>query len=296
MSSQEALLIDFSQEDAALEALPRSPVLSSNGLGWSGLRLEYHRQPAHETPELVSVQHVVSLVTTERPYLNERKENQQFKARYDHKGDIYIYPAKQPIHHRWHTEVESIHIYLEPQLFSQLGEDCLQSTTVELLPQFGIRDSLIQEIGLTLKSELQKGNNSRLYVESAATFLIAHLIRRYCHIQTEFRNYRRGLPKHKLQRAVAYIQTHLSEDISLEAIASELDMSPYYFCRLFKKSMGISPYQYVIKCRIDWAKKLLSSESRPIADIALQVGFTSHSQFAKHFKRIVGVTPKQART
>ncbi len=92
---------------------------------------------------------------------------------------------------------------------------------------------------------------------------------------------------------IDYIQDNLTQDISLEAIANELGISRYYFCRLFKKSTGVSPHQYVIQCRIDRAKKLLSQKHKNIADVALQVGFTNQSHFSKHFKRIVGITPKK---
>jgi AraC family transcriptional regulator len=71
-------------------------------------------------------------------------------------------------------------------------------------------------------------------------------------------------------------------------------MSRYYFCQLFKRSTGISPYQYVIKCRIDRAKELLLfRQDCSIADVAFQVGFASQSQFTKHFKKWVETTPKK---
>lgn len=293
---KQPVLLNFSQQKAALQVLPRHPLLSSEGTDWGGIRLEYHQQPPWATPEFLAQEHIISIVTTEHPYLNERKEQGQCKARYDRSGDIYIYPAKQPIQHCWHAEVQSIHLYLEPQLFVELSEDFRQTTVTELLPQVGIRDSLIQEIGLALKSELEQGNSDRFYAESAAAFLVAHLARRYCHSKVQLPSYVGGLSKLKLKQVITYIQAHLTEDISLAEMATAVGMSPYYFCRLFKQSMGISPYQYVIECRIDRAKELLSQGEKSIAEVALEVGFASQSQFTKHFKRIVGITPKQMRT
>ncbi|MDJ0596591.1 MAG: helix-turn-helix transcriptional regulator [Pleurocapsa sp. MO_226.B13] len=54
----------------------------------------------------------------------------------------------------------------------------------------------------------------------------------------------------------------------------------------------MSPHQYLIKSRIERAKELLSQKHKSIADVALQVGFTNQSNFTRHFKRLVGVTPK----
>ncbi|WP_197036096.1 helix-turn-helix domain-containing protein [Fischerella sp. PCC 9605] len=96
-----------------------------------------------------------------------------------------------------------------------------------------------------------------------------------------------------MQQAIDYIQAHLAEDISLETIATEVGMSRYYFCRLFKQSTGMSPYQYLLKCRIERAKVLLLQGQQSITDIAIQVGFANQSQFGRHFKRFTGVTPKQ---
>ena len=76
-------------------------------------------------------------------------------------------------------------------------------------------------------------------------------------------------------------------------MATEIDMSRFYFCRLFKQSTGITPYQYLIKCRVDRAKVLLMQRKLSIADVALEVGFSNQSNFTKHFKRLVGVTPQK---
>ncbi|MDJ0596910.1 MAG: helix-turn-helix transcriptional regulator [Pleurocapsa sp. MO_226.B13] len=77
------------------------------------------------------------------------------------------------------------------------------------------------------------------------------------------------------------------------AIATEVNMSRYHFCRLFSKSTGISPHQYLIKSRIERAKELLLQKHQSVADVALQVGFTSQSNFTRHFKRLVGATPRK---
>ncbi len=79
-------------------------------------------------------------------------------------------------------------------------------------------------------------------------------------------------------------------------MATQLGMSQYYFCRLFRQSMGLPPYRYVIQQRIERAKQLLRSErQRAIADIALDCGFSSQSHLARHFRQMTGVTPKAYR-
>lgn len=102
-----------------------------------------------------------------------------------------------------------------------------------------------------------------------------------------------ALPQSNLQRAMRYIQMHLGENITLEAIASELGMSQYYFCRWFKQSVGTSPYQYVLQQRVERAKILLQRQELSPAEVALDCGFNSQSHLIHHFKKQVGMTPKQ---
>jgi len=103
----------------------------------------------------------------------------------------------------------------------------------------------------------------------------------------------RGLPRHKLQRVIVYIDEHLTEHLSLETIAQQIGISQFYFCHLFKQSMGISPYQYLLHQRIERAKPLLLQTKPNIADIALAVGFSNQSHFTRQFKQVVGITPKR---
>jgi AraC family transcriptional regulator len=98
-----------------------------------------------------------------------------------------------------------------------------------------------------------------------------------------------------LQQAINYIHTHLDRDLSLAELASAINISPTYFASLFKQAMGILPHQYVIQQRVEQAKMMLKRTDLAIADIALQVGFSSQSHLTQQFKRITGMTPKQVR-
>ena len=103
------------------------------------------------------------------------------------------------------------------------------------------------------------------------------------------------LPPYKLKQAIEYINAHLGENISLLEIAAQVDMSQYYFCRLFKESVGMTPHQYVILQRIERSKYLLLHTKKTILSIADECGFADSSHFAKHFNRRVGVSPGKLR-
>lgn len=110
---------------------------------------------------------------------------------------------------------------------------------------------------------------------------------------TEFKN--RGLTHTQLQQVLDYIQTHLDRELSLAELAQVINVSPTYFASLFKQTMAVSPRQYVIQQRVEQAKLMLSKTDLAIADIALQVGFSSQSHLTQQLKRLTGMTPKQVR-
>lgn len=103
------------------------------------------------------------------------------------------------------------------------------------------------------------------------------------------------LPQRQLRQVIDYINDHLTEDLGLTKLAVLVHMSPHYFSRLFKQFTGLSPHQYVIRSRVERARKLLLLEKLSIAEIACHVGFANQSHLNRHFKRWFGVTPKAMR-
>ena len=92
------------------------------------------------------------------------------------------------------------------------------------------------------------------------------------------------------------MRAHLDSDVALEDLADEVDLSKYHFSRRFKKRTGQSPYQFVIYERVRRARRLLRETTQPLAQIALDVGFSSQSHMTRTFKNHVGVTPGQYRS
>jgi two-component system response regulator YesN len=89
----------------------------------------------------------------------------------------------------------------------------------------------------------------------------------------------------------AYIQDHLSEDISLKCISAELYHSPSYFSRLFKRTAGVGFHSYVEQMKLKHAKLLLISTNMSIRDIAVAVGYESHTYFNRVFKKKYHISP-----
>jgi AraC family transcriptional regulator len=287
--------IDVTQVDSRQKVLHRPPLLTSHKAGWKKLSLEYHQQPPYESPEHYATHHTIVIRLKSQSGL-ERWLGESYKAENSIQGDVALIPPY--VTHRAATgqPSEFIALTLSADLVSNIAYESVNPNIVEIIPHFSKSDPLIYQIGLALKAALQTDElGSRLYAESMATALSAHLLLHYSALKHIIHEYRGGLPKYKLQRVIEFIIDHLSEDLLLEAIAQEAGMSQYHFARLFKQTTGLSPYQYVIKCRIERAKLLLLQSKLKISEVASMVGFADQSQFTRHFKRLLGVTPKEMR-
>ncbi|MFV0520536.1 MAG: AraC family transcriptional regulator [Lachnospirales bacterium] len=94
-----------------------------------------------------------------------------------------------------------------------------------------------------------------------------------------------------VELAITYIREHLTEKLTLEDISSYVNLSPYYFTRLFKKKTALSPHQYIMTMRLDLSKFLLRNTGLSIKEICFETGFNSESMFCYTFKQKIGVSP-----
>ena len=100
-----------------------------------------------------------------------------------------------------------------------------------------------------------------------------------------------GLAAWQQKRVLDFMEEHLAEGITLDALAALARLSPYHFLRSFKRSFGEPPHRYWTALRIERAKALLANPDASITGIALKVGFSETSAFSAAFHRVTGLTP-----
>jgi AraC family transcriptional regulator len=291
-----SLVVDFvkEKEEGYKRIFSRSPLLSSVSAQWDGILVAYDYLLPGQTPEISVKQHGIGIfVEMPEPALAERLIDGRFRREQVLQGDVVIVPANTWHRTSWNTAGGAIVLGLEPKEFTRTIDEIIERDRIELIPHFATPDPLVHQIGLALKRALENsGNASRLYAETMTTALMVHLLQYYSAQQLTIPSYTGGLSKLKLQQVVDYIHTHLDGDLSLKELAAIVQMSAHYFSQLFKQSTGITPHQYVIHCRIERAKELLMQRKLTISDVAKVVGFVDQSHFHRHFKRLVGITPK----
>jgi AraC family transcriptional regulator len=155
------------------------------------------------------------------------------------------------------------------------------------------RDELVTAVMDRLWREAEQGDAiSRLYADGASMLLLAALMRRAKAPPAPIRG---GLAPWQARRAMEMIRANVAGEVTLEALAADVNLSPWHFARSFKTSLGVAPHAYQISCRLERAKDLLASTAMPVTEIALEVGYENSQSLARVFRRFLGVSPSEYR-
>jgi AraC family transcriptional regulator len=162
---------------------------------------------------------------------------------------------------------------------------------VELRDRFNVADPVLRALSRVLhRKRMAEPTRDPLYDESFLQSIAARLLRKHGVFSPE-ESSTGALSRDRLHQVARYVQAHLDADLSLDDLAEVVGLSKYHFSRRFKQRTGQSPYQFVIYERVRTARHLLQETTRPLAQIAFDVGFSSQSHFTRTFKRHVGATP-----
>jgi len=277
--------------------VPFEAAAASDRLGWFGLEaVRYRAAPASELnpPALTHDRLVLFARPPEELDLLYEGVKRHVPPPV---GSISVVPAGSPALWRWSGRMETLIIFLEPGLVARVAAEAfdLDPARTTVPPLDGLDLPHLRAAMAAVDAELTAGGaGGRLAAESLANVLAVHLIR---HVLAPRRPERRRdgtLPRGRLRAAVEYIEEHLDTGPSLEQMATVARLSPYHFARQFKAATGLPPHQYVITRRVERAKQLLQAwTALSLAEVAADAGFSDQSQFSRHFKHIVGVTPGQ---
>ena len=180
----------------------------------------------------------------------------------------------------------SICLYIDPKVV--LVDPDLRFAEVELQPRLLFEDAALFDTALKLTGLISDHDASEQpYVEALGTVLAHELL---CSNNAEVPA-RGGLAPWQQRIVTEYIEEHLAEHISLDALAGLVNLSRYYFCRAFKQSLGVPPHRYHNSRRIERARALLAKRELSVTEIGFQVGFCDTSSFSAAFRKITGQTP-----
>ncbi|MEN9565933.1 MAG: hypothetical protein RLZZ69_1129 [Cyanobacteriota bacterium] len=260
------------------------------------LTLEYFEAEPASMPTDKYEQHHIILNLREEPHRLENWRDGEHRDFIYHKNEIIVTPAGVESGWRWHVKSKCIIITLEPAKFEKFAQTelgiLLCDRQLKDLPQFLDQD--ITQSGIQLLEALKCELGSQVMFESFARIFLTKLILKYG-LQTSEYEFSKSFTARHYKQVLDYIAVNYSHNILLEDMAAKADLSPSHFSRLFKQTIGQSPYQFLTSYRIEQAKKMLDNSNAVMVDIAINCGFSDQAHFSRVFKKIVGLTPKQYR-
>lgn len=186
----------------------------------------------------------------------------------------------------WET-VETLVLDLIRQM-ERTGENALQ-TQQRSLEFLWITARLMGEMGIEVEApfySVPANDHRQLILETRK--LAAGL-------KAAYTEHHSRLEVDKIQQIKQFIMEHSHEDISLDALARKVDLSPIYISKMFKEKLGINYIDFLTESRIEKAKKLLADAEKSLKEISLEVGYHEPNYFSKVFKKMNGVSPKEYR-
>ena len=215
-------------------------------------------------------------------------------------GDLYLINSHEVHETKCSRDAVYLCIHILPSAMSRYVPDFDQLTfslthdpeDEEKVQAFGELRRNMEEILTLVQDQPQTTRleqHARLY--AAAAILVKYFSRA---MPLEERTLQRS-DMTRLEPILEYTQLHHGEDLTLDGAAGTMGLNKEYFCRLFKKNMGVSYLQYLYQVRATAVCRELEISDDPIGEIAERHGFRDPKMLAQHFKEIYGCTPSEKR-
>jgi AraC family transcriptional regulator len=167
---------------------------------------------------------------------------------------------------------------------------------VELRPSRKFADSRLSALVAAARAEMVAGFPSgRLFLDSVEQAMAITLVNGHAVRHRPVQIYRGGLGSARLRRIKELVRAKMEDDLSLDEMAQSVGLSTAHFARMFRKSTGETPHQFVLRQRIERAKAMLRAPDARVLDVAVACGFKTQQHFAQVFCDVCGVSPTRYR-
>jgi len=170
------------------------------------------------------------------------------------------------------------------------------SGAVELGHWCKMRDARLAALVKAVNAERIVGFPSgRLFLDSMEQAIAATLVDAFAGQSRSAPPLRGGLGPARLRTIKELVHARIEEELTLVEMAQSVDLSPAHFARMFRKSAGETPHQFVLRNRIERAKEMLRAPEARVLDVALACGFKTQQRFARVFRHMCGTSPREYR-
>jgi AraC family transcriptional regulator len=284
---------------------PKTTLLkSSKDLGWSTLLAELHSHSRYEGPGAAAPTDadVGIIVRGSDEGLLTYKFAGSWQSTRPTTGSIHLRPigVNSDEVRIGSANMQALHLYVPTVAFARLMDDYNLPAVPGRSIRYscGVQDELINQIGLSVLSEMMSPTAAgRMLVETSSLLLAARLA--HAHAETELIRLPILTPHRldnvRLRRVLAYVEEHLAEDIAVADLANVACLSIFHFTRAFAATMGVPPHRYVSRRRLETARAMIATGRASLSEIAQDCRFSSQSSFTRAFRRATGMTPAEYR-
>ena len=262
---------------------------------WNGILLERHQTGSIEIPEHVHHDLCLHLQLSGSVGLEWWCEGHNGLEQ-TRPGSLVLLDTGTRDRLRWDGSSERLILSITPEFMSRISEELGIEQAVEFANRWALQDPALQHILLEMGHESAADwPLGGLYADLLGTSLASLLLRRHAANSLDPAQIKGGLSRAQIRHILEFITANLHTDIRLDQMAAELSMTPFHFARVFRSSLGTSPYQYVLDQRLRKAQSLLKETSISVQAIAGLAGWNSPANFIRAFRQQLGITPQKWR-
>jgi AraC family transcriptional regulator len=291
---------------ACASVKPNRLLQSSRDLGWRGLLLDHHQGTGKsDVFETLPTNDVTLVVATRgRSLIQVFKQSRWRSALYD-VGNAGLTEPHGTTRMFWQAldadaRFETAHLYLSGSIVSDVAEEYRRAGSRHMdhpLSSLVFKDEAVGAIAGSLLLAMRQGAPP-LYAEQASRFVISHLLTRHARWWDPDSDCRVApmISDRQVARVLEYMSARFAEDLTLPELAAEACISVNHFVRRFRERIGVTPFAYLTRLRIEAAQRMLLTSDIAISEIASLCGYSNAGAFSSAFHRHVGSSPRSYRT
>lgn len=262
-------------------------IFSSNGT-WKGFTVKRFISAPLYCRERILSQHILQFNFGNPISLSWRSQGRWISGVCNTGNIVELLSQGEKEELQWHGDYNALEIAFDPSFIDAL----LEKENFRFREQRNIQDALLTDIVIKLYNDAHSGPIEKLYTESLGIACAIHLATTYSISDKKLFAPKGKLSSHQVKNVIDYAKSAIHGVVTLEELAACIHLSVFHFSRLFKNTVGVSPYQFVLQMKIEYAKKLIKRRE-PIGDIAYALGFTDSAHFCNAFKKFTGSSPLQ---
>jgi AraC family transcriptional regulator len=265
-------------------------VVFSSGQLWKNFRIDlFHYPPAHLRSHATDEHTLIFNLGEPLPFA--WKTEGQWKKGLCNTGNVagFLSPYAEEEEMLW----EQDHAALVLSFKTAFADELTGTGNFSFKIPHNVDDTLLKHIAGILYEEISAGHIAgRMYAESLMITCIVHLASMYGACGRKIFAPKGKLSSGQLKQVIDYTRARIHSTLSLTQLASCVHLSAFHFSRLFRQTVGISPYRFVLRMKIELAQKLIKENYGSLSDVAYSLNFTDQAHFSNAFKKITGVCPR----